>query len=80
MSDNHDVDGVRLPIKLDSTSNGEYWPLPLRKEHNAANTLARTRATSNAKRVGVGRRQFMVSATGGGDDPARVQHGLRQSR
>lgn len=25
----HDPDGLRLPIKLDSTSNGEYAPIPL---------------------------------------------------
>ena len=27
-----DKDGVRLPIKIDSTSNGEYEPIPISKE------------------------------------------------
>jgi predicted TIM-barrel fold metal-dependent hydrolase len=60
----HDAEGARLPIKLDSTSNGEYLPLPLRDEHVAANHRAHTDATRIAKRTGIGRRQFMVSASG----------------
>ena len=28
-----DRDGVRLPIKIDSTSNGEYEPIPISKRN-----------------------------------------------
>lgn len=64
MLDNDDAEGTRLPIKLDSTSNGEYLPLALRKEHRLANELALQSATRNAKQTSVGRRQFLVSASG----------------
>lgn len=64
MSNFEDTDGLRLPIKLDTTSNGEYLPLALRDEHIAANRLAHTNASDNAKRTAVGRRQFLVSASG----------------
>ena len=64
MLDNEDAEGTRLPIKLDTTSNGEYLPLALRKEHRLANELALQSATRNAKQTGVGRRQFLVSASG----------------
>ena len=64
LTDLHDLDGTRLPIKLDSTSNGEYLPLQMREEHNAANRQALADATHAAKHTGVGRRQFMVSASG----------------
>ena len=35
-----DPDGKRLPIKLDSTSNGEFVPVPLSGVNRAANRLA----------------------------------------
>lgn len=54
----------RLPIKLDSTSNGEFEPIPLEPIHNHANTLAQGNATDAAKRLGVSRRSFLVSACG----------------
>ena len=28
MRDDHDPDGLRLPIKIDTTSNGEFLPIP----------------------------------------------------
>ena len=59
-----DPDGLRLPIKLDSTSNGEFVPQALQKHHHLANQLAHEQATRHAKRTGVGRRQFLVSAAG----------------
>ncbi|XOV84024.1 MAG: amidohydrolase family protein [bacterium] len=64
MLDRDDTQGIRLPIKLDSTSNGEYLPLVMRKEHQAANTLALETATRYARKTGVGRRQFLVGASG----------------
>jgi hypothetical protein len=57
-----DPDGERLPIKLDATSNGEFVPVPLDATGRAANRLARRWASENAKRRGVSRRDFMVSA------------------
>src|SRR5687768_17730260 len=59
-----DPDGNRLPIKLDTTSNGEFAPVPLSPANLAANRLAREAADTNAKRLGVSRRQFLISACG----------------
>jgi hypothetical protein len=64
MTDLIDPDGERLPIKLDATSNGEFVPVPLDATGRAANRLAQQWASENAKRRGVGRRAFMVSACG----------------
>jgi uncharacterized protein len=52
----------RLPIKLDSASNGEYWPLaPSRK---LAELDARLRAAVGpaARRLGLTRRQYLTSS------------------
>ena len=35
-----DPEGKRLPVKLDSTSNGEFAPVPLWPANRAANRLA----------------------------------------
>jgi len=59
-----DPEGTRLPVKLDSTSNGEFMPIPLSEVNRAANGLARERASANARRRGVGRRDFLLSACG----------------
>jgi uncharacterized protein len=59
-----DREGKRLPIKLDSTSNGEFVPIPLNATNRRANQLAQTWASDHAKRCGVDRRAFMVSACG----------------
>jgi uncharacterized protein len=59
-----DPEGRRLPIKLDPTSNGEFEPVPLTPANLEANRLAHEAATRNAKRIGVGRREFLVSACG----------------
>lgn len=61
---NFDPEGKRLPIKLDSTSNGEFVPVPLDATNRCANRLAQAWASENAKRCGIGRRSFMVSACG----------------
>ena len=62
----HRVDplGERLPIKLDTTSNGEFLPVPLSRTNRHANHLAQQAADENAKRLGVGRRDFLLSACG----------------
>ncbi len=59
-----DPEGKRLPIKLDSTSNGEFMPIPLDAANRRANRLAQRSASENARRRGVDRRGFMVSACG----------------
>ncbi len=64
MRANSDPEGKRLPIKLDSTSNGEFVPVPLDAANRHANQLAQKWASENAKRCGLGRRDFMVSACG----------------
>jgi predicted TIM-barrel fold metal-dependent hydrolase len=59
-----DPEGKRLPIKLDSTSNGEFVPVPLSPTNRAANRLAHDRASELSRSAGVGRRRFLVSACG----------------
>ena len=60
----HDPDGLRLPIKLDSTSNGEFVPVPLEPVHHHARRLALEMATAHARRLGQSRRDFLVSLCG----------------
>lgn len=64
MIESLDPDGKNLPVKLDSTSNGEFVPMPLTPTVRAANGLAHERATESAKRLGLTRRQFFKSITG----------------
>ncbi|HMB40040.1 MAG TPA: amidohydrolase family protein [Wenzhouxiangellaceae bacterium] len=64
MTSIHDPDGTRLPIKLDSTSNGEYAPIPLDNGATLANRMAQEAAGENAKRAGKTRRDFLVSSCG----------------
>jgi len=59
-----DPDGKRLPIKLDSTSNGEFVPVPLSGVNRAANLLAHEFASQNSKKLSLGRRRFLVSSCG----------------
>jgi predicted TIM-barrel fold metal-dependent hydrolase len=59
-----DPEGQRLPIKLDTTSNGEFLPVALSPANRAANRLAHEAATQNAKRLGLSRRDFLISACG----------------
>lgn len=59
-----DPDGIRLPVKLDPTSNGEFEPVPLDATNRRANRLAQAWASENARRIGLNRRAFMLSACG----------------
>ena len=59
-----DPQGKRLPIKLDATSNGEFEPVPLDRTNRHANDLAQSAADVHARRLGLGRRDFLVSACG----------------
>ena len=62
--DKYDPDGTRLPIKIDSTSNGEYEPIPITPVNRHGNELALERAGENAKRLGWSRREFLISSCG----------------
>ncbi len=57
-------DDTRLPIKLDSTCNGEFMPIPLSRQERDTNTLALEQADAAAKRTGRDRRQFLRSTCG----------------
>jgi predicted TIM-barrel fold metal-dependent hydrolase len=59
-----DPEGRRLPIKLDATSNGEFVPVALSPANRAANQLAHEAVARNARRLGLSRRDFLVSACG----------------
>ncbi|MCU0759212.1 MAG: amidohydrolase [Steroidobacteraceae bacterium] len=60
----HDPDGLRLPIKVDSTSNGEFLPPSLTPAEEEANRRALEQADAHARRTGRARREFLVSACG----------------
>lgn len=60
----NDPEGLRLPVKLDTTSNGEFTPVPLEAVHLLANETAQRAATQHARGLGLSRREFMVSAAG----------------
>ena len=64
MTHTADPEGTRLPIKLDSTSNGEFAPIPLSHTNRMANRFAHEAATRNAKRLGLTRRSFLLSTCG----------------
>jgi len=59
-----DPEGKRLPIKLDSTSNGEFEPVPLWPANLEANRLAHEAATLFSRKLSLGRRSFLTSACG----------------
>lgn len=64
MAKRNDPDGLRLPIKIDTTSNGEFEPIPLSKANEAANRLALEQSTRNARRTNLDRRSFLISSCG----------------
>jgi uncharacterized protein len=55
---------VRLPIKIDATSNGEFRPVPLPLELRAARRIAADRLIANAHRAGAPRRAFLRGLCG----------------
>ncbi|MBC8026468.1 MAG: amidohydrolase family protein, partial [Steroidobacteraceae bacterium] len=59
-----DPHGIRLPVKLDSTSNGEFAPVPLDDSHRHANHLAREWADELSRRLGKSRRSFLTTMSG----------------
>ncbi len=59
-----DPDGQRLPVKLDTTTNGEFAPVPLDESLHHANYLAREWAGELARKLGRSRRTFLTSLCG----------------
>ena len=59
-----DTEGQGLPIKVDSTSNGEYAPQPVGRTLSRAKEIAQRRITENARRVGQSRRRFLTGICG----------------
>jgi hypothetical protein len=55
---------ARLPIKLDSTSNGEYEPIPLSPIERHAKRVALVETADAAQRLGLSRRGYLKSACG----------------
>jgi predicted TIM-barrel fold metal-dependent hydrolase len=53
-----------LPIKLQPCSNGEYFPRPLSPLAAEAMRRARRMSEENARRIGMSRREFLLSAAG----------------
>ena len=60
----HDPEGLRLPVRMDSTSNGEFAPVPLDPVAQAARRAALEDATVSARRLGLTRRAYLVGACG----------------
>ncbi len=61
----HDTDDdLSLPIKVDSTSNGEFVPRPLDRPALLGNRLTLEDIARNAGRLGQSRRQFVASLAG----------------
>ena len=54
----------RLPIKLDSTSNGEFEPVPLGAAPRHARALAHEAIDAGARRVAASRRSYLQSLLG----------------
>jgi uncharacterized protein len=54
----------RLPIKIDSTSNGEFRPVPVGADLRAARRLAVERVSENARRTSTSRRGFLAGLCG----------------
>jgi hypothetical protein len=53
-----------LPVKVDSTSNGEYAPVPVGGLVERARILAAERIAANARRTGQSRRGFLTGLCG----------------
>jgi hypothetical protein len=60
----HDPDGTRLPIKIDTTTNGEFAPYPLDPVAKAANKAAHEKVGAAARKLGIGRRAYLISTCG----------------
>ncbi|MCI0653345.1 MAG: amidohydrolase [Methylococcaceae bacterium] len=64
MDERIDPEGKRLPIKLDTATNGEYLPQPLSAPLRMAKRLAHEQASIASRRLGLTRRDFLKSMCG----------------
>ena len=64
MHEGFDPEGQRLPIKVDTTSNGEFLPRPLNWLAWAANREAHRYVGDCALRLRLSRRAFLKSVCG----------------
>jgi predicted TIM-barrel fold metal-dependent hydrolase len=55
---------MRLPLTFDPVSNGEYFPPRKTARDCRAEAIARRTIERNARRAGMGRRQFLISGCG----------------
>ena len=69
-----DPEGHRLPVKIDTTSNGEFEPIPLEPRNVAGNALAAEWAGENARRTARSRRDFMISTCGAATTLLAINH------
>ncbi|MGJ8663844.1 MAG: amidohydrolase family protein [Marinicella sp.] len=81
MTDTNSAKEKRLPIKLDTTSNGEFSPIKLNKPQLFANHYAHKQVDKIAKRLNQSRRTFIKSSCGVAStllafNHAFAQHGL----
>lgn len=56
------ADQTALPIKIDTTSNGEYLPLSISRSNESGNALAQETISKNARKLSVTRRDFLRSS------------------
>jgi predicted TIM-barrel fold metal-dependent hydrolase len=64
MADRIDPEGKRLPVKLDTATNGEYPPMALPEPVLKARQFAHEQVSDIARRLGITRRAFLKSASG----------------
>ncbi|MCC2617996.1 amidohydrolase family protein [Aestuariibacter halophilus] len=57
------ADAPVLPIKFDSTSNGEFVPPTLSQREQQINALAQDTLDTNARHLGLSRRQFLLTSS-----------------
>ncbi|HEX8701283.1 MAG TPA: hypothetical protein VF815_20830 [Myxococcaceae bacterium] len=61
----HDTDApARLPVKLDSTTNGEYWPRPVPAALEQVRQQVLTQSEADSRRMGISRRDYLASTCG----------------
>lgn len=63
-SSQFDPDGARLPVKIDTTTNGEFAPIALPPHIVKAVEEAHRTAGENARRLNLPRRRFLTGACG----------------
>ena len=75
-----DPEGKRLPIKLDSTSNGEFAPVPLWPANIEANRLAHEAAATQREAAGMLEASVPDLGLRRSQHAARLQRGQRRGR